>query len=140
MAKRLTVDEALEATLDDDFGLSDGESSDEEGEDTYGYLGEPVLHRTDIEELGEAVVDGPLSDHDGNDDDLSDSGDGSELALNVQKAMLMGLRAANLQQKNLWLLTTLIFPRIAIVLTQVSLTPVVRDSTVCTTIDKKHEL
>ena len=37
-----------------------------------GYLGEPVLHCTDVKELGE---DGPLSDHDGN-DDLSDSGDG----------------------------------------------------------------
>ena len=37
-----------------------------------GYLEEPVLHRTDVKELGE---DGPLSDHDGN---ISDSGDGSE--------------------------------------------------------------
>ena len=72
----LTVGEALEAILDDDFGLSDGESSDEEGEDIYGYIGEPVLHCTDVEEkLGEAVVDGPFSDHDGNDGDLSDSGE-----------------------------------------------------------------
>ena len=40
MALRYTIEEALQAILDDDFGLSDGESSDEEGDDIYGYIGE----------------------------------------------------------------------------------------------------
>ena len=39
MASRYTIEEVL----DDDFGLSDGESSDEEGDDIYGYIGEGVL-------------------------------------------------------------------------------------------------
>lgn len=64
MATWFTVEEALEALMDDDLGLSDGEASDEEGEDIYGYIGEPVLRRTDIEGLGESVVDGPLDDLD----------------------------------------------------------------------------
>ena len=65
MAKRWTVDEGLEAIFDDDFSLSDGKASFENGGDTYRYVGEPVLHHTDIEELSEAVVDDPLSDHNG---------------------------------------------------------------------------
>ena len=57
MAKQLTVDEGLEAILDDDFSLSNGEPSYEEISIRE--------HRTDVEELGEAVVDDPLSDHNG---------------------------------------------------------------------------
>ena len=41
MAKRLTVDEGLEAILDDDFSLSDGEPTYEEGGDICRYVGEP---------------------------------------------------------------------------------------------------
>ena len=55
MASRYTIDEALEAILDDDFGLSDGDSSDEEGEDIYGYVGEPVLRRADVDILGDST-------------------------------------------------------------------------------------
>ena len=35
--KRYTVDDALKAVFDDDFGLSDGYSSDEEEEHYYAY-------------------------------------------------------------------------------------------------------
>ena len=36
---RLTLDEVLSGVFDDDFGLSDGESSEEKGEDVYAYSG-----------------------------------------------------------------------------------------------------
>lgn len=62
MASRYTIDEALEAILDDDFGLSDGDSSDEEGEDIYCYVGEPVLRRADVDILGGSIADGLLVD------------------------------------------------------------------------------
>ena len=69
MATKRYVDEALEAILDDDFGLSDGDSSDEEeGEDYYAYLGEPVVPPSDIEALTHDVVSGfNVNDDDGND-------------------------------------------------------------------------
>ena len=51
-----SVEEAIEAILDDDFGLSDGGSSDEEGEDIYGYVGEPVLRRDDVNGVGDSIV------------------------------------------------------------------------------------
>ena len=62
MASRYTIDEALEAILDDDFGLSDGDSSDEEGEDIYCYVGEPVLRRADVDILGGSIADSLLVD------------------------------------------------------------------------------
>ena len=37
---RLTLDEELSGVFDDDFGLSDSESSEEEGEDIYTYSGQ----------------------------------------------------------------------------------------------------
>ena len=58
MASRMfDVEEAISAIFDDDFGLSDGELSGEEGEDIYPYLGEPILVRSTVEELTRAVVD-----------------------------------------------------------------------------------
>ena len=55
--KRLTVDDVLETIFDDEFGLSDGESSDEEcGEDLYAYLGESVVSRSDVDALTRAIV------------------------------------------------------------------------------------
>ena len=39
MASRFTIEEVLEAILDDDFGLSDGEDSEIEGEDIYSFWG-----------------------------------------------------------------------------------------------------
>lgn len=75
MATRFTVNEVLEAIFDDEFGLSDGEPSDEEGEGICGYLGEPVLHRAEVEELGEAIVGGPIDDHHEDGIDLGNPGD-----------------------------------------------------------------
>ena len=47
--RKLTVDDVLETICDDEFGLSEGESSDEEcGEDLYAYLGEPVVTRSGV--------------------------------------------------------------------------------------------
>ena len=69
--KRYTVDEALEAVFDDDFGLSDGGSSnEEEGEDYYAYLGEPVVPASAVEALTRDVVSG-----DEDDDDRDDASD-----------------------------------------------------------------
>ena len=67
MASRYTIEEAI---LDDDFGLSDGGSSDEEGEDIYGYVGEPVLRRDDVNVVGDSIVNGPDPvDRDSNEDE-----------------------------------------------------------------------
>ena len=63
MATRFTVEEAL---MDDDFDLCDGEASDE-GKEIYGYIGEPVLRRTDVEGVGESLVDGPPDNRDDDD-------------------------------------------------------------------------
>ena len=41
--RMFSVDEVIEFVLDDEFGSSDDEISDEEGEDIYATLGEPVL-------------------------------------------------------------------------------------------------
>ena len=53
MAKRsFEVDEVLDAVYDSDFGLSDGESSaDEDGDDIYAYLGDPVVERRSIDAI-----------------------------------------------------------------------------------------
>ena len=57
MASRtFDVGEAISAIFDD-FGLSDGELSAEEGEDIYPYLGDPTLPRSTVEELARAVVE-----------------------------------------------------------------------------------
>ena len=49
----------------------DSESSDEEGDGICGYVGEPVLSRADVRDLGESIVGGPLVDREeGTDDSL----------------------------------------------------------------------
>ena len=66
-SRRFNVQEAISTIFDDEFGLSDGELSAEEGEDIYPYLGEPVLLRSAVDELNEAIVeddDGAASAHD----------------------------------------------------------------------------
>ena len=75
--RRFTVDEALEAVFDDDFGLSDGESSEEEeGDDLYALLGDPVVRRSDIDALTHDLVDGDVDGYgDGNSDGDNDGGD-----------------------------------------------------------------
>ena len=57
VSRRYGVEEALEAILDDDFGLSDGPKSEEEGEDIYAYVGVPTLPRGDVEAIGFSVAD-----------------------------------------------------------------------------------
>ena len=49
MAARFTVDEVLDAVFEYDFGLSDGNLSEEEGEDIYGYIGGRLLSRANLE-------------------------------------------------------------------------------------------
>ena len=77
--RRFTVEEALDAVLDDNFSLSDGQSSEEEeGDDLYAVLGEPVICRSDIDALTrDLVVDDDDGDSDGdsniNGDSNSDS-------------------------------------------------------------------
>ena len=78
MASRYTIEEALEAILDDDFGLSDGETSDEDGEDIYHYVGEPVLRRIDVQDLGDSIVGSHLVD-------LGEDADDSRYLLDVSE-------------------------------------------------------
>ena len=44
------IETVIEEIFDDEFRLSDNESSDEDGKDIYGY-GKPVLRRADICDL-----------------------------------------------------------------------------------------
>ena len=67
---RYTIVAALEVIFDDNFGLSDGDSSDENGDDIYGYVGEPVLRQADIRDLSESIVGGPLIDREEGTDNL----------------------------------------------------------------------
>ena len=58
--RRFDVDEVLDAVFDNDFGLSDGESSaDEDGDGIYAYLGDPVVDRSSISALtSRTTIDG----------------------------------------------------------------------------------
>ena len=47
MAARYSVSKAI----DDDFGLSDGDLSEEEGDGLYAYLGDRSLSREAVEDL-----------------------------------------------------------------------------------------
>ena len=55
MALRYMIETVIEEIFDDEFRLSDDESSDEDGKDIYGY-GKPVLRRADIRDLSELIV------------------------------------------------------------------------------------
>ena len=86
MANRLTVDKALEAILDDDLAYPMVNRAMKKVKMSMATLENPhftVLML--IKELGEAVVDSPFSDHDGNNGDLSDSGDGSEREMSPER-------------------------------------------------------
>ena len=67
MATRYSTEEALDVFLDDDFGLSNGESSEEEAvEQFYAHTGDPVFARSDVEALSRKIVDDSMcgdSDH-----------------------------------------------------------------------------
>ena len=52
---RLTLDEVLSGVFGDDFGLSDSESSEEEGEDGYTYSGKLNLACGEVVALSKAV-------------------------------------------------------------------------------------
>ena len=74
MAKRkFTVDKALDAVFDNDFGLSEGESSDkEDGEEAFAYFGDPVFLCSEIEELTWDLDDEDEGDlHDFSDDGIA---------------------------------------------------------------------
>ena len=59
----LTLDEVLSGVFDDDFGLSDSESSDGEGENVYTYSGRNNLARGEVVALSKAVSSEPTEDH-----------------------------------------------------------------------------
>ena len=73
--RRFTVEVALDTFLDNDFSLSDGESSEEEeGDNLHALLGEPVVRRRDSDALTRDLVVGDDNDH--SDGDCNDVGDG----------------------------------------------------------------
>ena len=57
---RLTLDEVLSGIFDDEFGLSDSESSDREGENVYTYSGKHNLARGEVVVLSKAVSSKPM--------------------------------------------------------------------------------
>ena len=57
MAASFLTKEVLDiVTADDDFGLSDSESSEEEGEGVYAYCGESRLGSVDVESFREIAL------------------------------------------------------------------------------------
>ena len=69
---RFTGEEATDAVFDNDFSLSEGESS-EEGDNLYALLGEAVIRRSDIEALTcDLVVSNGDSDSISNSNDIGD--------------------------------------------------------------------
>ena len=52
---RLTLNKVLSGVFDDDFWLSDSESSEEEGENVYTYSGKLNLGRREVLALSKAV-------------------------------------------------------------------------------------
>ena len=66
MSARLSLDEVLALILDDDFGLSEDESSGEEGEGITSYLEKSSVYTEVVLPLGrEVVLDLPSSDQSG---------------------------------------------------------------------------
>ena len=51
MAARYTISKAIDLLFDDDFGLSDGDLSEEEGDGLYAYLSDHSLSREAMEDL-----------------------------------------------------------------------------------------
>ena len=60
---RITLDEVLSGVFDDNFGLSDIDSSEDEGEDVYTYSGKHNLARGEVVVLSKAVTSEPTEDH-----------------------------------------------------------------------------
>lgn len=77
--QRFDVDEVLDAIFDSDFGLSEGESSaDEDGEDFYAYLGDPVVGRASISALTDRLTIDAMDVDTAVDDNADDDGHTSE--------------------------------------------------------------
>ena len=53
---RLSLDEVLSGVFDDNCGLSDSDSSEEEGENVYTYSGKHNLARGEVIALSKAVM------------------------------------------------------------------------------------
>ena len=53
--KKYTVRQAVELLFDDEFGLSDGDISEEEGKEVYSYRGGESLSKEAVEDLGREV-------------------------------------------------------------------------------------
>ena len=94
VSRMFDVQEAISAIFDNDFGLSDGELSREEGEDIYPYLGETVLPRSTVDELTRAVVDDDgRSDANCDDDDYFEGTNGALTHADELIAVLKGWEA-----------------------------------------------
>ena len=63
--RRYTVSEAASAIFDEDFGLSDAQSSEEETEEElYAYLGEPVVESAAVDNITRSIEDTTPRDSD----------------------------------------------------------------------------
>ena len=84
-SRRFDLNKALDTVCNSDFGLSEGQSSeDEDGDDFYAYLGDPVVDRDSISALtdrltiyatdADATVDDHMEDdgYTGKDDEPTD--------------------------------------------------------------------
>ena len=71
----LKTDEVVELLFDDDFGVSEGDSSDEDGEGVFAYAGQQHFDSAEVAALSKGVVPIPIcaSTH----DSVPDQGDGS---------------------------------------------------------------
>ena len=81
MAARYSVSEAIDLLFDDDFGLSDGDLSEEEGDGLYAYLGDRSLSREAVEDLSRELDEShsqPEAGSEANSGLFADSDDGLE--------------------------------------------------------------
>lgn len=84
------MDEVLDAVFDSDFGLSDGASSaDEDGDDVYAYLGDPVA-MTDRLMIDAKDADSSINDNDSIDEDNNPTAN-EEPELGVGRAEMAGI-------------------------------------------------
>ena len=66
MARKLGVDEVLQRLFDDDFGLSEDDSSDEDGEGIFAYAGQQHFDAAEVAALSSGVTFNPGSVPEGN--------------------------------------------------------------------------
>ena len=87
MTKKLSVAEVLELLEDDDFGLSDSDSDEEDDGNVYCYSGKPVVTTENIAATEEVY----FSDGSGTEKEDSDcaSGNGSEEAVSSEEMDLI---------------------------------------------------